>query len=232
MSQRTVLVTGGARGIGSAVATRLHRDGWRVLSADRHPATDTPWRQIACDVSDEAAVQTLIADIEATEQRLDALVCNAGFSIRKPVTALTLAEWSSVLATNLTSTFLLTRAAAALLRQARGAIVTIASTRAHMSEKDTEAYAASKGGLLALTHALAISLGPEIRVNAVSPGWIHTKGPPPTPGEHAFHPVGRVGTADDIAGLVAFLVGPESGFITGTEFVADGGVTRKMIYPE
>jgi NAD(P)-dependent dehydrogenase (short-subunit alcohol dehydrogenase family) len=101
-----------------------------------------------------------------------------------------------------------------------------------MSEPNTEAYAASKGGLLALTHALAISLAPDVRVNAISPGWILTKGPAPSAAEHAFHPAGRVGTPADIAALAAFLVGPDSGFITGAEFVVDGGVTRKMIYPD
>jgi len=232
MEDRTALVTGGARGIGAAIAARLARDGWRVVIADRDPIAASPGRSVRCDVSDEAAIAALIADIAAAEHRLDALVCNAGFSIRKPITTLSLAEWSSVLATNLTSAFLLARAAETLLRSAKGSIVTVASTRAHMSEPDTEAYAASKGGLVALTHALAISLGPDIRVNAISPGWINTKGPPPTPHEHAFHPAGRVGTAEDIASLVAFLVGPESGFITGAEFVVDGGVTRKMIYPD
>ena len=86
--------------------------------------------------------------------------------------------------------------------------------------------------MVALTHALAISLGPDVRVNCISPGWILTKGPEPTQEEDAFHPAGRVGRAEDIAGLTAFLVGSESGFITGAEFVVDGGVTRKMIYPE
>ena len=176
-------------------------------------------------------MSALVDSITATEQRLDALICNAGFMIRKPVAALLLAEWSAVLTTNLTSTFLLVREAEALLRAARGAVVTIASSRARMSEPDTESYAASKGGLVALTHALAISLGPDVRVNCISPGWIRTKGPEPTAEEHAFHPAGRVGRVEDIAGLAAFLVGPESGFITGAEFVVDGGVTRKMIYP-
>ena len=108
----------------------------------------------------------------------------------------------------------------------------MASTRAHTSEPDTESYSASKGGLLALTHGLAASLGPDVRVNAVSPGWIHTKGADPTPEEHRFHPAGRVGRPQDVAGLVAWLLGPEAGFVTGAEFRTDGGVTRKMIYPE
>lgn len=232
MVERTALITGGASGIGAAIADRLGRDGWRVVVADRQPATPAGGRGVICDVSDEAAVTALINGIATTESRLDALICNAGFGIRKPIVDLSLAEWSAVLATNLTSTFLLVRAAAPLLKAARGAVVTIASTRAQMSEPNTEAYAASKGGLIALTHALAISLGPAIRVNAISPGWIHTKGPAPTPAEHAFHPAGRVGTAADIAALAAFLVGPDSSFITGAAFVVDGGVTRKMIYPE
>jgi len=224
------LVTGGARGIGAAVAARLRGDGWDIVVADRDPAP--VGRSVICDVSDELSVAALIAGINATEGRLDALICNAGFGISKPIKDLSLAEWSSVLATNLTSCFLLVRAAETLLRAAKGAVVTIASTRAHMSEPNTEAYSASKGGLVTLTHALAISLGPDVRVNCVSPGWILTKGPLPTEEEHAFHPAGRVGKAEDVAALVAFLTGPDSHFITGAEFIMDGGVTRKMIYPE
>jgi NAD(P)-dependent dehydrogenase (short-subunit alcohol dehydrogenase family) len=224
------LITGGARGIGAAIASRLHGNGWNVVVADRDPAPIG--RSVICDVADEAAVAALVAGVRGIEGRLDALICNAGFGIRKPIAELSLAEWSSVLATNLTSTFLLVRAAEPLLRAANGAIVTIASTRAHMSEPNTEAYSASKGGLVALTHALAISLAPDIRVNCISPGWIFTKGPEPTMDENAFHPAGRVGSPEDVAALAAFLVGPDSRFITGSEFVIDGGVTRKMIYPE
>jgi NAD(P)-dependent dehydrogenase (short-subunit alcohol dehydrogenase family) len=232
-AQRVALVTGGARGIGAAIAARLATDGWRVVVADRD-APDAPAgvRFHKADVGQEADVAALVESVRATETRLDALVCNAGMNIRKPIAALSLAEWNSVLATNLTSTFLLARAAEALLRAARGSIVTIASTRAHMSEANTEAYAASKGGLLALTHALSISLAPDVRVNCVSPGWIATKGAAPTADDHAFHPAGRVGRAEDVAALVAFLAGTEAGFITGSEFICDGGVSRKMIYPE
>lgn len=233
-SSRVALVTGGAHGIGAVIAERLVRDGFSVVVADIEPSGTAPpgGRYVACDVSDEASVRALTDGVRVSEGRLDALVCNAGINIRKPLAALSPAEWSRVIGTNLTSAFLLVRAAETLLRAAKGAVVTIASSRARMSEPDTEAYAASKGGLVALTHALAISLGPEVRVNCISPGWIFTRGDPPRPEDHAFHPVGRVGTPEDVASLAAFLLGPESGFITGAEFVIDGGVTRKMIYPE
>ncbi|WP_270934987.1 SDR family oxidoreductase, partial [Falsiroseomonas oryzae] len=208
-------------------------EGWRVVVADRAaPPPGLAARHVAADVADEAAVRALVAGIAEREGRLDALVSNAGFMIRKPLRELTLADWSAVLGTNVTATFLLVREAEAMLRAARGAVVTVASTRAHQSEPDTESYAASKGALLALTHALAVSLGPEVRVNCVSPGWIDVKGEALRPEDHAQHPAGRVGRPEDIAALVAWLVGPESGFVTGAEFVSDGGMTRKMIYAE
>jgi len=229
---RVALVTGGARGIGAAVAGRLLNDGWRVVVADLDvTGADARARAVVADVGDEAAVAGLVQGLRVTEGRLDGLVCNAGISRRKPLAHLSLADWNAVMSTNLTSIFLLARGCADMLRDAGGSIVTVASTRAHMSEPDMEAYAASKGGVVALTHSLAMSLAP-VRANCISPGWIATKGPPPTEEEHAFHPAGRVGRAADVAGLAAFLLGPDAGFITGAEFVCDGGVTRKMIYPE
>jgi len=232
MPSPTILITGGASGIGAGIATRLIRDGARVVIADRAPAAIAGARSVICDISDEAEVEKLVAGIASTGGALTGLVCNAGFMIRKPIAELSLAEWNSVLATNLTSSFLLARAAADLLRAAKGSILTVASTRAHMSEPDTESYSASKGGLLALTHALAISLGPDIRVNCISPGWINSRQDRLSAQDHAQHPAGRVGTVEDIAALAAFLLGAESGFITGSEFMIDGGMTRKMIYAE
>ena len=231
---RVALVTGAARGIGAAIAARLADDGWTVWGADLDPpAVPHPGvRHDIADVSDEAAVGALADRLRAEAGRLDGLVCNAGIMIRKPLAELTLAEWSRVLATNLTSTFLLARATADLLAATHGAIVTIASTRARMSEPDTESYAASKGGIVALTHALAISLGPAVRANAILPGWIDVRGERLRPVDHAQHPAGRVGTPADIAAMAAWLLGPESGFVTGAAFVADGGMTRKMIYAE
>lgn len=226
------LVTGGASGIGAGIAKILLAGGAQVVIADKVKTTLDGARSVACDVSDEAEVASLLLGIEMVEGRLDGLVCNAGFIIRKKLEELSLAEWQSVLATNLTSIFLLARASAPLLRAARGSILTIASTRAHMSEPDTESYSASKGGVLALTHALAVSLGPEIRANCISPGWIETKGEALRPEDHAQHPAGRVGEVADIANLAAYLLSPQAGFLTGAEFVADGGMTRKMIYAE
>ena len=148
-----------------------------------------------------------------------------------PLQETSLESWNRVLATNLTATFLLAKAAAADLKRTRGAIVTIASTRAHMSEPDTLAYSATKGGLVALTHSLAMTLAPEVRVNCVSPGWIDTgKHGPLKPGDHAQHPVGRVGRPEDVAAAVAYLLSEDAAFVTGAELIVDGGMTRKMIY--
>ena len=138
--------------------------------------------------------------------------------------------------TNLTAAFLFARAAEKPLRASRGAIVTIASTRALMSEPNTESYAASKGGLVALTHALAISLAPEVRVNCISPGWIVVRREQEEKlrrKDHLQHPAGRVGRPEDIAEMAAFLLDRDrAGFVTGANFVVDGGMTRKMIYEE
>jgi NAD(P)-dependent dehydrogenase (short-subunit alcohol dehydrogenase family) len=232
-SSPVALVTGGAHGIGAGIAAYLAAQGWRVVTSDINEAPGAPGRHVIADVAEESPVAALVESIEAREGRLDAMVCNAGIMVRKPVEELSLAEWQRVLSTNLTSSFLLARAGARLLRASgRGAIVTIASTRAHMSEPNTESYSASKGGLLALTHALAVSLGPAIRVNCVSPGWINVQGEELRPEDHAQHPAGRVGRVEDIAALVGWLIGPEAGFVTGSEFVSDGGMTRKMIYAE
>lgn len=232
MKDRVALVTGAARGIGRGIVERLARDGFRVVGVDVEDGPPGPARMVRADVGDPAAVADLVAGIEATEGRLDAVISNAGIMRRCPPEELAPTVWDQVIRTNLTAAFLLARASAPLLRRQGGAIVTIASTRARQSEPDTEAYAASKGGLVALTHALAISLGPAIRVNCVSPGWIATSGEALRPEDHAQHPAGRVGTVEDVAGLVAWLVGPEAGFVTGAEFAVDGGMTRKMIYVE
>jgi NAD(P)-dependent dehydrogenase (short-subunit alcohol dehydrogenase family) len=236
------IVTGATRGIGRAITERLLQDGWRACVIDLPGAGleqtyRRSHRSIICiegDAADEQTARRAVKAVIARFGRLDALVSNAGIMIRKPLAQLTLAEWHKVLNTNLTAAFLFARAAEKPLRASSGSIVTIASTRALMSEPNTESYSASKGGLVALTHALAISLAPDVRVNSISPGWIAVR-----PQEklrrkdHLQHPAGRIGQPEDIAEMVAFLVDRErAGFITGANFVVDGGMTRKMIYEE
>jgi len=230
-----VLVTGAAQGIGRAIAGLLAERGYRVAAADiKAPAGPLAKGifYIRTDVSSEASVRAAVRRTLARLGRLDALVNNAGVASPQngPVERLSLRAWNHLIGVNLSGAFLTAKHCAPHLRRARGAIVNIASTRALQSEPDTEAYAASKGGLVALTHALAISLGPQVRANCVSPGWIARE--KLRRKDHAQHPVGRAGRPEDVAALVHFLLSDESGFVTGQNFVIDGGMTRKMIYVE
>jgi len=240
---RVVFITGAGRGIGKGVARALVEAGARVFiaeldaSAGRATADElamfgeVAWQQT--DVSDEPSVSAAVAACIERFGRIDGLVNNAGIAspYTGPIETLDLAGWNRVIGVNLTGTMLCSKHCAAQLREQRGAIVSMSSTRALQSEPNSEAYAASKGGIVALTHALALSLGPEIRVNCVSPGWIHTGDEAVLrPVDHRQHPVGRVGRPADIASLTCFLLSEQAGFITGQNFVVDGGMSRKMYY--
>ncbi len=236
------LVTGAAKGIGRAIALHLLEAGWCVTAFDlpksRLVQQFRGWARSSATIEGDAADEDTVHDAVqlALERfgRLDAVVANAGVLIRRPLRRLTLDDWHRVMDTNLTSTFLLAREAQRALRASKGAIVTVASSGAQMSEPNTDSCAASKGGLVALTHALAVSLGPAVRVNCVSPGWVvATDYNKLRRRDHLQHPAGRVGRPQDIAETVAFLLDREkSGFITGANFTVDGGMTRKMIYVE
>lgn len=233
---KTAIVTGGASGIGAGIVRQLVAEDWEVVVADLDSdkgvaiVEETGCDFVTCDVAREDDIVALIEGVRERSGRIDAIVSNAGISEFAGLAELTLADWNRVIATNLTAAFLLAKHGEEPLRQAKGAMVLIASTRAHMSEKDTHAYSATKGGLVALTHSLAISLGPDVRVNCISPGWIDVSGDTLSAEDHAEHPAGRVGTPEDIAHLAAYLLSEKAGFVTGAEFTVDGGMTRKMIY--
>ncbi len=249
---RVAVVTGGAQGIGLGIVRRLVGDGWRVaaLDVDGEALLEVEaWAQsplvmtLVANVATEDEVAHALGEVQDRWGRLDALVNNAGIASpwAAPIENLAFADWRRVLSTNLDGVFLCSKHAAAALRRSGGSIVNLASTRALQSEPNTEAYAASKGGVVALTHALAVSLGPAVRVNCVSPGWIDVsewkkssvrRSADLRPIDHSQHPAGRIGGPPDVAALVAFLLGPEAGFITGQNFVVDGGMVRKMIYAE
>lgn len=236
-SAKVAIITGAGHGIGKACARELSAEGWTCVCADiaeagaADTAAEAGGLAVPCDVSKEADVRGLIEKSAGAFGRIDAIISNAGISPRASLSETSLEDWNRVIATNLTAAFLLAKFAEEPLRRGKGAMVLIASTRAHMSEPNTFAYSASKGALVALTHSLALSLGPGVRVNCISPGWINVDEAAKLSAEdHAQHPAGRVGKPDDIAAAAAFLLSDKAGFITGAEFIIDGGMTRKMIY--
>ncbi|MEW4449638.1 SDR family oxidoreductase [Qipengyuania sp. JC766] len=248
---RTIVITGGGAGIGRASAHYFLERNWRVCVLDKDEDALAEMRQaharsellcLGCDVGREDDVGEAFAQIAdwLGDGPLDCLVNNAGIAdpYCGPLEDLHLGDWQRWIDASLTAAFLCSRSAIPLLRRAdRTSIVNISSTRAIMSEENTFAYSAAKGGLDGLTHAMAVSLGPQIRVNAVLPGWIETgpwqKEADRTDGAHRpvdrdQHPAGRVGRPEDIAQTIEFCI--ESGFVTGQQIVVDGGMTRKMIY--
>lgn len=258
MTTPLAIITGGAQGIGRATTELLLKEGWRVAALDRDAEAvaeldesfpDATLLAMVVDVSDELQVKEAFHHLTGWQLEnhkttgFDLLVNNAGLADPEcgPIENLSLKDWRRWQESHLTGAFLCTRAAVAGLRERRGAIVNIASTRALQSEPHCESYAAAKGGLLSMTHALAVSLGPEIRVNAICPGWIETgpwqKAPARVEPDHRDidrrqHPVGRIGEPADVAATVAFLASDKAGFITGQHISVDGGMTKKMIYAD
>lgn len=224
---KTAIVTGAAGLIGHSLCQALITQGWRVAGLDLKPAAPGVQSMI-CDVGDETSVKAAFAELDWDQ--IDLVVNNAGIAAPDfgPMADLSLDAWRKVTDSHLTGAFLISRASLPLMGDG-SAIINMVSTRAFMSEANTEAYAAAKGGLVALTHAMAISLGPKVRVNAIAPGWI-SDGYDLREEDHSQHPVGRVGRPEDVAGAVLYLA--NAGFITGQVLTIDGGMTRKMIYAE
>ena len=182
---KNIIITGGAQGIGKITALELLKNGYTVSvfeideEANEEFKSEVGNERIAffkTDVSDEKSVQQSVKASVERFGNISGLVNNAAIQIDKPVTELSIDEWNRVIGVNLTGAFLCSKHAAPFLKETNGSIINFCSTRAFQSEANTEAYSASKGGIFSLTHALAISLGPEIRVNCISPGWIDVSG--------------------------------------------------------
>ena len=253
---KIVAITGGGAGIGRGIAWHFARAGYAVsiTDSDRQAGKESleVMREagveaifVPGDVSRPADVNRWLARTKAKLGCPDLLINNAGTEIRKDVLELTIAEFDRVIATNLRGTFICSQAVARMMAKRgskskmSGAIINIASTRAFMSEAGTEGYTASKGGIVALTHGMAISLAKHrIRVNCISPGWIETadwqraskaRKPHHSRADKEQHPVGRVGMPEDIAKACQFIA-EDAGFMTGQNLILDGGMTVKMIY--
>jgi len=246
MTRRVALVTGAARGIGAATAALLAAEGWRVVAVDRsaRPAPEGG-RWWTRDLRDNAVHRAIAEGLEAAEGRLDLLVNNAAVQSVGPIEQTADDTWDELVAVNLKAPFLLIRETCGLLARSSGAVVNVASVHAIATSSGIAAYAASKGGLLALTRALAVELGPRgVRVNAVLPGAVDTpmlaaglargaeRGESAGEGKDRLArrtPAGRIGLPEEIAQAVLFLADAErSGFVTGHGLVVDGGATARL----
>lgn len=244
---KVVIVTGAANGIGKGVASLFAEEGARVVLADIDEKAGKEAVQninekagqalfVQTDFRKEEDVIRLMEITKNTYGTIDILINNCGKGMWKSPYDLSITEWDDVINTNLRSVFLCSREAAKTMRENEkgGSIVNIASTRAIMSEPNSESYAATKGGIVALTHALAASLSNDsITVNAISPGWIETGDYSQLKeSDHNQHFSKRVGKPSDIARACLYLTSPENDFVTGINLIVDGGMTRKMIYEE
>ena len=220
---KVAVVTGGAHGIGRAISDAFLREGAAVHIIDIQPGD---W--FTGDIADPRTLERFAAQVVERSGRVDYLINNAPPPM-KGIDSCSFDEFSRALAVGVTAPFYLTKLL--LPHFAPGAaVVNISSSRDRMSQPQTESYTAAKGGIAALTHALAVSLAGRARVNSISPGWIDTTGSEITGADALQQPAGRVGKPGDIAALALFLCSGEAGFITGENVCADGGMTRLMIY--
>ncbi len=244
-TDKVCIITGGANGIGRCIAEAFLSRGALVAVIDMDEVSGSRLQNrygsallfVRGDVAEKDTLEHFAKKVILTFGHVDYLINNACFSCRGLLSGCSYDDFDTVLRVGVAAPYYLTL----LFKEyfAPGAaIVNIASTRAFMSQPDTESYTAAKGGIAALTHAMAESLSGRVRVNAVSPGWIdtgayqHEKGyvPQHSEADKAQHAVNRVGEPADIANIVLFLCGEEAGFVTGQNIVVDGGMTKQMIY--
>lgn len=222
-TNKVAVVTGGAKGIGRAIVQEFRKAGAAVCVIDLLPN-----EYFVGDVSDKAALETFARKVIAEHGHVDYLINNA-LPLMKGIDECSWEEFNYALWVGVTAPFYLTKLFAPHF--APGAsVVNISSSRDRMSQPQTESYTAAKGGISALTHAMAVSLAGKVRVNSISPGWIETGDTVWTGPDADQQPAGRVGNPLDIANMVLFLCSDKAGFITGENICIDGGMTRQMIY--
>ena len=220
---KVAVITGGANGIGKAIGDAFAREGAAIHIIDKQPGD---W--FVGDVSDKETLERFVESVVEKNGHVDCLINNA-LPMMKGIDDCSWEEFSYALAVGVTAPFYLTKLL--MPHFAPGAsVINIASSRDRMSQPQTESYTAAKGGIAALTHAMAISLAGKARVNSISPGWIDTTGSGVTGADALQQPVGRVGKPEDIAEMVLFLCSGKAGFITGENICIDGGMTKLMIY--
>ena len=220
---KVVIVTGGANGIGKCIADEFRKQGACVYVIDRQEGN-----HFVGDISKKEVLEAFVAEVLKKHDRIDCIINNA-LPLMKGIDECSYEEFQYALSVGVTAPFYLVKQL--MNHLAEGAsVVNISSSRDRMSQPQTESYTAAKGGIAALTHALAVSLAGRARVNSISPGWIDTsymvyEGP-----DAIQQPVGRVGNPMDIANMVLFLCSDKAGFITGENICIDGGMTKQMIY--
>ena len=221
--KKVAVITGGAHGIGKAIADAFIREGAVVHIIDRRQGN---W--FVGDISDRETLERFAESVIEKSSSVDYLVNNA-LPLMKGIDDCSWDEFSYALAVGVTAPFYLTKLLIPHFTP-KASVVNIASSRDRMSQPQTESYTAAKGGIAALTHAMAISLSGKARVNSISPGWIDTTSSEIGGADALQQPVGRVGKPEDIAEMVLFLCSEKAGFITGENICIDGGMTKLMIY--
>ena len=222
-NNKIAVVTGGAQGIGRCIAEEFRKAGATVCVIDKQPGD-----HFAGDLADKEVLERFANEVIAKHGRVDYLVNNA-LPLMKGIAECSYEEFQYALSVGVTAPFYLAKLFASHFAEG-AAIVNISSSRDRMSQPQTESYTAAKGGIAALTHALAVSLAGKARVNSISPGWIDTQYTVYEGPDAVQQPAGRVGNPLDIANMVLYLCSDKAGFITGENISIDGGMTRQMIY--
>ncbi|MBR6623005.1 MAG: SDR family oxidoreductase [Ruminococcus sp.] len=220
---KVAVITGGANGIGKCIAEEFRRNGAFVYVIDKAEG-----EHFTGDIADRKTLEAFAESVLSQHEKIDFLINNA-LPVMKGIDECTYEEFQYALSVGVTAPFYLSKLFAPHFSEG-GSIINISSSRDRMSQPQTESYTAAKGGIAALTHALAVSLAGKVRVNSISPGWIDTSYTIYEGADAVQQPAGRVGNPLDIANMVMFLCSDKAGFITGANICIDGGMTRQMIY--